>query len=397
MIVIKRILITGRFPLLILVIGSGIFALLLWLGESPPKTETVYQGPLVNVVHIPQQTTSVVVDGQGTVRPGAQIDVVPQVMGIVAWKSKHLEPGGYFKKGDILFRIEQKDYQLALKQTEARVAQAKYQLDLIQQESELARQEWEQLQKTNTLKTTTPNALVFQLPQLRATQAALDAAQAQMEEAQLHLQRTEVRAPFDGRVGNIFIDVGQFVSPGKSVGQFYSIESAEIMVPVPTEDLAWFDLGILKNYKESAFPEATVIGNFAGKEHVWQGHFTRTEATLDAQSRLAHLIVEVPDPYRINDPEHQPLMAGLYVTVHIQGKTLSGVRRLPRVALRENNEVWVVGPDQILRVRKTDILRDQQDGLLVYVDLADNEKVIVSQISGVTDGMRVRVAQGVSP
>ncbi|MGA1199240.1 MAG: biotin/lipoyl-binding protein, partial [Candidatus Latescibacterota bacterium] len=132
---IKRILIAVRFPLFILAIGSGIFTLLLWMGESPPKTETVYYGPLVKAVHIPQQTTPIVVDGQGTVRPGAQIEVVPQVMGIVAWKSKHLEPGGYFKKGDILFRIEQKDYQLALKQTEAHVAQAEYQLDLMQQES----------------------------------------------------------------------------------------------------------------------------------------------------------------------------------------------------------------------------------------------------------------------
>lgn len=386
-----------RFPLLILVIGGSIFALLLWMGKSPPKTETVYHGPLVKAVHIPQETTRIVVDGQGTVRPGAQIDVVPQVMGTVAWKAKNLEPGGYFQKGDVLFRIEQADYKLALKQTEARVAQAKYQLDLMQQEADLARQEWEELQKTKTLKTPEPNALVFQLPQLRATQAAYDAAQAQMEEAQLHLKRTEVRAPFNGRVGNIFLDVGQFVSPGKSVGLFYSIESAEIVIPVPNEDLAWFDLGILKTQAESTFPEATVIGHFAGKQHTWQGHLTRTEATLDPQSRLAHLIVEVPDPYHIDDPEYQPLMAGLYVTVHIQGKTLSGVRRLPRVALRENNEVWAVGPDQILRVRKANILRDQQDGLLTYIDLAENEKVIVSQISGITDGMRVRIAEGENP
>lgn len=386
-----------RFPLLILVIGGSIFALLLWMGKSPPKTETVYQGPLVKAVHIPQETTRIVVDGQGTVRPGAQIDVVPQVMGTVAWKAKNLEPGGYFQKGDVLFRIEQADYQLAVKQTEAQVAQAKYQLDLMQQEADLARQEWEELQKTKTLKTPEPNALVFQLPQLRATQAAYDAAQAQMEEAQLHLKRTEVRAPFNGRVGNIFLDVGQFVSPGKSVGLFYSIESAEIVIPVPNEDLAWFDLGILKTQEENTFPEATVIGHFAGKQHTWQGQLTRTEATLDPQSRLAHLIVEVPDPYQINNPEYQPLMAGLYVTVHIQGKTLSGVRRLPRVALRENNEVWAVGPDQILRVRKANILRDQQDGLLTYIDLAENEKVIVSQISGITDGMRVRVAEGESP
>ena len=95
----KRSLVKWGIPLLILVIGAGGFALLRATATPPRRIERQYKGPLVETIEVPAGRTQIVVEGQGTVRPANQIDLVPQVGGIVVWKSPQLEPGGLFAKG----------------------------------------------------------------------------------------------------------------------------------------------------------------------------------------------------------------------------------------------------------------------------------------------------------
>ncbi|MDA0748486.1 MAG: efflux RND transporter periplasmic adaptor subunit, partial [bacterium] len=355
-------------PLLILVAGGGILSLLLWTRKAPQRQEKIYRGPLVEAVVVGTETVQIVVKGQGTVRPGARVDLVPQVAGLVVWKSAELEPGGYFSRGDVLFRIDPEDYKLGLTQTEAQVARAAYRLDLMRQEAALARQEWEALQQDGGATREAPSPLVLQAPQLRSAQADFDAAQAQAAEARLYLKRTEVHAPFDGRVRSVHIDEGQFVAPGKPVGQLYSTEDADIMVPVADEDMAWFDLS--SPGVPGAFPTAVVTTTFGGRPYAWQGHMVRTEAEVDLQSRMVHLVVNVPHPYAVNGPDDVPLMAGMFVDVAITGKAVSGVRVLARSALRNGAFIWVVGPDGRLQVRPVQVVRAEAERVLVYADLA---------------------------
>ena len=156
-------------PLLIIAAGVGSFLLLKSMQKAPERIERPKLGPLVEAIRAPAQKVQVIVDGQGTVRPDAQINLVPQVSGVVIWKSESFKPGGAFAKGETLFRIDPRDYQLAVRKAEAQVAQARYQRDLAQQESDASRQEWQRLRGDSKR----PADLVLRLPQLRAAEANL--------------------------------------------------------------------------------------------------------------------------------------------------------------------------------------------------------------------------------
>ena len=398
-------------PVLILALGFGAFQLLVSMREPPQRVSRSYVGPLVKATAVPLQQVQVVVEGQGTVRPDAQIDLVPQVAGIVVWKDADFKPGGTFAKGALLFRIDPRDYELAVQQAAAQVAQARYQLDLAREEAAIAEEEWQRLHAEET-----PTDLVLRKPQLRAAEASLQGAEARLAEARLRLDRTKVYAPFAGRVRTARVDVGQHLNAGQAIAQIYSIEKAEIVVPVPDEDLGWFTLPLPIDIAASSTPNSGVVSNpnaegrsrafafsregasavvsgaFAGRRHQWSGRVVRTEGELDPQSRMVRLVVEVEAPYgRIADGI-PPLTVGMFVDVAIAGRTVDGVRVLPGVALRQGDRVWTVGRDSVLSIRPVQVVRTFQDEVLAYIDMAPQERVIVSQLSGVTDGMQVRLA-----
>ena len=406
----KKVLLT----LVILTLGGGGYFLLSSRGQPPQHLERPYLGPLVETIAAPAQKIQIVVDGQGTVRPDVQIDLVPQVSGVVVWKAPNFSPGGAFAKGDLLFRIDPRDYELVAAQAEAAVARSTYLVELARQESAVARLEWERLHPGGE----EPGDLVLRQPQLRAAEADLQAARARLEEAQLRLARTRLYAPFDGRLRSSRAALGQHVLAGQPVAQLYSIEKAEIVVPVPDEDLAWFELplpsALAGSKGQNAFQApvydpraehplrahkfsrrgagAVVSGSFAGRRHQWSGRVVRTEAELDPQSRMVRLVVEVEDPYGGIGQGQAPLMVGMFVDVAIAGRQVEEVRVLPHLALRPGDKVWSVGAAGVLRVRRAEVLRRMTDQVLVLLDLAADERIVISQLSGVTDGMKVRLA-----
>lgn len=401
-------------PVLILALGFGAFQLLASMREPPQRVSHAYAGPLVEAIAAPLQQVQVVVEGQGTVRPDAQIDLVPQVSGIVVWKDAGFKPGGTFAKGALLFRLDPRDAELAVQQAVAQVAQARYQLDLAREEAAIAAEEWERLHADDQA----PTDLVLRKPQLRAAEAALQGAEARLAEARLRLERTQVYAPFAGRVRTTRVDVGQHLNAGQAIAQIYSIEKAEIVVPVPDEDLGWFtlplpiDIAPVSASSTGAVSErnaegharafafsregasAVVSGAFAGRRHQWGGRVVRTEGELDPQSRMVRLVVEVEAPYGGIADGIPPLTVGMFVDVAIAGRTVDGVRVLPRAALRQGDRVWAVGRDGVLRIRPAQVVRALEGEVLSYIDLAPEERIVVSQLSGVTDGMQVRLEDG---
>ena len=398
----RKVLLKGVLPLAIGLAGAAVYALLVGLSEPPRREEQPYKGPLVEVMNADPRAVEVVVEGQGTVQPGAQIELVPRVSGTVVWKSPQLERGGFFHQGDLLARIDPEDYELAVERMEADVAQARYRFDLASGEAGVARREWELLNPASSGAGSAPDSLVLHIPQLRAARAALAAAEARLKEARLQLARTRLLAPFDGRVRDTSLDAGQFVTQGRPVAQLYSIEKAEIVVPIADKDLAWFDMSRLSMVEPAGEagrldpapdrgPLATVRGWYAGSRHSWRGRVVRVEGELDPRSRMAHLVVEVDDPYGAGET---PLVVGLFVDVAVAGRTVEGVRVVPRLVLRPDHSVWTVGAEGILRVRKARVVHSRKDEVLIRVDMESDESIVVSQLRGVTDGMRVRVAKG---
>ena len=405
------------FPVVIILAGVGAFAAMVMTKEPPEKVVKPYLGPLVESVAAPEHSTQVEVTGFGAVRPAAEIDLVPQVSGIVVWKSPYLESGGFVSAGDLLAQIDPRDYELAVQAAEAELAQAAYRMEIAVGEANVAKAEWALVSAREGggldggRSGSSPEPLVLHVPQLRAAEANALSAKARVAEAELRLERTKLHAPFDGRVRQTSLDEAQYVQAGQPVARLYSIHKAEIVVPIPDEDLQWITFmdtgtnmgahvhgaaGIEGPPHPAHQPSnAIVSAEYGGQRHEWSGRVIRSAAELDPQSRMAHLVVEVGG--QSHDGAVEPPV-GLFVDVAIRGRTVDGVRRIPRVALRPDDVVWTAGEDGVLRVRPVEVVRKGIDDVLIRVDLEKaDERVIVSRLKGATDGMKVRLeeAQGV--
>ena len=412
--------------LAILLVGAGAFGVMVWTRDAPERVEQPYLGPLVESVVAPLTTVQITVTGQGTVQPGAEIDLVSQVAGMVVWKSPQLEAGGYFSAGELLARIDARDYELAVEAAAAEVAQAEYGLEVERGEAAVAGQEWERMRpKTDGEAASTANELVLHIPQVRVAEARLAAARARLAEASLRLDRTRLYAPFSGRVRDSSTDRGQFANVGQRLAHLYSLETAEITVAVPDEDLAWLDLpkaprGTSSEGDDSAGldrrsgepvgaevrggrgeewggeaagaagkPEVLVTASIGGRQLRRPGRVVRAEAQLDPRSRMARLVVQVDEPYA---DETAPLMVGAFVQVAIGGARVEGVRSVPRSALRAGNTVWTAAADGELRIKPARVVRASGEQILLYLDMAPGERIVTSQLRAVTDGMKVRLS-----
>jgi len=348
-----------------------------------PSTPT----PLVRTIEVKVGPQSVTVQGEGTVRPLQEIQLVPEVDGKVVYMSPALVDGGRFKQDDILLRIDPADYHLAVTLAQAKVKDAESKLQLAEEEAAAAAEEWRMLYGAHLEADPKPPPLVAKEPQLAAVQAKLEAERADLKKAFLNLERTELAAPFDGRVSHKGVDLGQYVSPGQSLATHLSTEAAEIVVALEDENLRWFHV---PGFTGSQGPGSTakVRAQIAGRELSWNGEVVRAQGKLDERTRMINVVVRVDEPYATTPP----LAMGLFVTVYIKGRQLPEAAVIPRPALQEDDTVWVVEGQNRLRFRQVDVARVQGDQVVVQEGLRDGELVVITPLKAVTDGMAVRPA-----
>ena len=381
----KRIIHVG---LMVVLLGLGVAGFLALTASKPQlkRTKPPTPMPMVRVSQIKTGPQSVTVRGEGTVRPLREIQLVPQVNGKVVFASPVLVDGGEFKKGDTLLRIDPLDYQLAVTLALARVKDSESRLRVAEEEAAAAKEEWRLLYKDKGVADEDPPALVAKEPQLAAAKAKLAADRADLQKARLNLERTELKAPFNGRVSEESVDIGQYVSSAKPLATLFSTEAAEIVVPFDDESLFWFHVpGFTPG--SGAGSTVKVLARIAGRELTWSGEVVRAEGKLDGRTRMVQVVVRVQKPYA----RKPPLAAGLFAAVEIQGRTLENAAVIPRAALRDNNTVWVVDDTGQLVFRRVDVARQGTHQAILRSGLKDGEMVVTSGLKVVTDGMKVRI------
>ncbi len=377
-------------PIVIIVLS----ALATWaLVNTKPEVETkvaVPLAPLVRALEVVREDLTFDVRAQGTVLPRTETTLIAQVAGTVRTVSPRFETGGFFSRGDVLATLDPRDYEVAVRRARAQVAQA--QLGVVQQEAEaqVAIEEWQELGEGE------PSALVTRQPQVAQARAAFEAAQAELEKAELDLERTRIRAPFDGRVRSKRVDLGQFLTPGAPLATIHATDYAEIRLPVPDDQLAYLDLPF--TYRDADLralgPEVTLWSTFGRQRHSWQGRIVRTEGELDSRSRMLNLVARVENPYDSGgDSSRPPLVVGLFVEAEIAGRPEVGLTVLPRSALRatgDGYQVLVIDGEERLRFRDVVVLRLDGEKVVIGEGLEDGERVCISPLDVATDGMRVR-------
>ena len=369
-------------------IGAGVVGFLVLTANKPQLKKTKPPAPIPMVSAVPVQIDDVAVPivGEGTVRPLREIQLVPQVSGPITYVSPALVDGGDFKKGEVLVRIDPVDYQLAVTLARSRIKDSESSLRLAEQEAAAAQEEWRLLNEGKPEPQRKPPALVAKLPQLEAAKAKLAADRAELKKATLNLARTVMKAPFNGRVSEENVDIGQYVSIGQSLATLFSTTAAEIVVPFEDESLFWFHVPGFTPGNGPGSP-ARIKARIAGRDLTWTGQVNRAIGKLDERTRMINVVVRVEKPYQTKPP----LAVGLFVKVEIQGRKLESATVIPRSALRENNVVWVVDKNGLLSFRPVEVARLFPDNVILKSGLQEGELIVTSPIKAVTDGMRVRI------
>lgn len=374
-------------PFLILIVAAAGAAALVLSRPDPTTRQPEAVLPVVRVHTVEIMDIALTVRSQGTVSPRTQSVLVPQVTGRVIEVAGSFAAGGFFEEGDWLVRIDPHDYRQALIGARAQEAQARLRLAGVRAEAELARKEWAELGDGEA------GPLTLFEPQVAEAEAALAAALAGVDQAQTNLARTEVLAPYAGRVRTQQVDRGQVVAPGTTLATIYAVDLAEVRLPLSDDELAYVDLpmGYRGESGPSAGPRVVLRAEFAGHVHEWTGRVVRTEGMIDPLSRMIHAVAQVRDPYGRSQPGRPPLAAGMFVEAEIQGKSLQDVAEIPRAALRPDGTVLVVDVEDRLRFRDVRVARTLRETVIVAAGLADGDRVCVSPLAAVVVGMRVIV------
>ncbi len=306
----------------------------------------------------------------GTVEARATIDIVPQVNGRIVEINDSLFEGGTFKAGEILFRIDPRDYELEVERLDAEVARAKTALDLTKAESDAALSEWKILHKNKDA----PD-LVARKPQMAEAQTNLKAAKAQLENARLDLERTAYTLPFDGRVLEGTLELGQYVANGQNYGSVFDINGLEVRASLEDRKLDWL--------MSTDDTDVVIKARYLGKDAEYKGVLKRKAASLDNATRFATVA------FGFND-EAIDILPGVFATIEIRGPAHNNIVTIPSSAMQKEGIIWIVKPDNTLISMKPDILFSDNDHITVQ-NITDTTKVVTSRVSGASDGVKIMV------
>ena len=377
-----KMLIKRMLPLLVIVITTVIVFVII---KNPPEAKLGAPAQAkkipVEVLKIEPRLYTVSVESFGTVRPLTSSSLTSQVSGQITNLATNFKEGGFFKKGDILLQIDERDFRAQLQIAEADLILAKQTLSEESAQAEQARADWQRLGKKGT-----PNDLVLRIPQLEAAKASVQSAQAQVKIAQLALERTSVRAPFDGRVLQKHIGLGQVVSSNELLADIYATDFVEIRLPIRNEDLPLINLPEEVSQKGLEPTQVLLYSDLIGDQQ-WQGRLVRTEGAIDDDSQQLYVVAQIDDPFSLPPPL---IKIGQYVKANIIGKTLGDAIKIPNDAVYQGSFVYVEKESKIYR-REIGILWQNQEETLIKSGLEYGETVVTTVLGTLSSGTAVQV------
>lgn len=380
----RRLKIISTFAVAIIGIAFAIM-----LAKSAKKPESQIPQPKLPAVEvqIAEATRHTYrIQSQGTALPRTSIRLVSEVSGKVVSVAESFDVGQIFAKGDVLLKIDARDYELALAQARSQVAQAQLRLQMEVKEADVVRREWQLLNQGE------PTGLQAREPQLASARAALEAALAAEEAAKRNLDRCEIRAPFDGMVARAGVRPGQFAALATPLGELFATDVAEVRLPLIASDLSFIDLP--RPGAKVALVQAPKV-TLSGWGAEWVGRVVRSEGTVDPLNRMVYVVAQITDPYGLPNDTVAPLRSGMFVQASIEGRTQEGVVVLPRHALRGKNQVWIVSENK-LTFRTVKVAFADAKQVIVAAGIQPGEQVVVSLLAAVVDGMGVKVREAES-
>lgn len=341
----------------VLVVGGtiGLTALLKITADSGPALSPTPEQVVVDVTIPTPGTHTAVRSLTGQVEARANVAISPEVTGRVVAMHENLVPGGVIRAGETLFSLDPTDYDIALERSRADVAAAAADLEQARADADNFIKDWQRVYPDRPAP-----ALVAKEPQIRAIEARLAAARANVRQAEVNLARTQVIAKSDIRIIESTIEQALLVGPNGQYGSYYVVDALRIRASAETSIIERLGLATGTN--------ASV--RIDGSDTALPAQITSIGGALDERTRLRPVILSVPDV--------EGLTPGVFVTVDVSGAPETGVYRLPAAAMATRTSVWRVAGDQ-LENQPVDIV-DTRDDYVVVRSFDVKDGIVVSQV-----------------
>ncbi len=386
-------------PPLLLAALVGVAWYLILLRPEPAAKEIIKKIPFIEIVEVKIRSLPSIVETTGMIRPRTQTTLIAEVPGIIqevapfdyeSNSSASFRTGGFFKKGDLLLKIEEVDLRTAVAEAVANLSRAGF---LLVQERELAKQAKIEWGDRDWGKAT---ELVKRIPQIQKAEAEKQAAEAKLKQAEHNLSKAKVRAPFDGRILSTMADVGQRVGGGtaSALAQVYALDSADVDLSLSRSEMNLLGFSEKLGLQGEKPIKTEIIdpdGNLA-----YEGILDRSEGIVDPKTRLNRLVARVDNCFsnpflRNSSNTAEPLRIGQFVKLRLIGERVS-VYEVPNSAFRTQNTLLVVDGNNSLAIRKVETVGRLGDQVWVSKGLVDGEMVCTTPLEIIADGMKVRIA-----
>lgn len=341
----------------------------------------------VQVQKLIRSDLPITINSYGTIKPRTQSVLLPQVSGQIISISAKFRAGGFFEQGDVLVQLDQRDLLAEVKIAQASLFGAKQNFSEEQARVEQAKQDWQRLGNSEQAP-----ELVLRKPQLLAAQASVYSAQASLTKAELAVERSNIVAPYTGRILSKSVDVGQVVSIGTELAEIYAVDYVEVRLPLKNKDLPYMVLPENNRFKKATKdqqPAVTIYSDLSTRQS-WQGSVVRTEGAFDEASQQLFVVAQIDDPYGENEGNGLPLKIGQYVSAKIEGKTIKNALSIPNRAIYQGSYVYIVDGN-VLKRKNITIAWQSEDVAVIATGLAAEQLLVLTPLGQVTSGTVVSI------
>ena len=369
-------------PIFILSVAVVVSYILWLLGQVQPDPVEDAPAPDVIVQILTPEDIQVTINSTGTTKPLTQTVLNAEVGGEVIYRSKNFSEGSSVLAGEILAKIDDTDLQLQYKSALLQLANAEVQYSLQVAESEVAKEAWDKLGKGKG------SDLALKKPQLKQTEALMEVAKAQVNSAKKKLNKTEIVAPYAGRIQSSNIDIGTNIVPGQPLGAMYTSSEIEVTLSVKDNDLQFLSIpmdGRKLNPSEQA--KVSIKSFYKGRNQTWEGKLERVDGVIDPITRMINLIAVFKNDFIETDKPSLPI--GLFVEAQIDGIILKNVFRVPVSAISENNEVFIIDKNNQLQSRSILVLKKYNEFVIAKDNLKAGERLVITKLSTASNGITV--------
>jgi multidrug efflux pump subunit AcrA (membrane-fusion protein) len=427
---------------LVIILAAAVMVAFILVKSRAPLQHVAVEMPsrVVEVIRARQIPFRTRVTAYGTVEPSITLNAVAEVSGEISYLHPNLKAGETIPADTLVVRIDAEDYQLSLQQTqedlkasrsslrelEAERKSTLRSLQLAQQNLEVGEAELGRLREVYEKKLISRSALdaeeqkTIQLRQqvedlqgrLNGYDSRRQSIEAQIARAEQEVQnrttilgRTEIRLPFDARIGTVSVNRNEFVTVGSALFEAIDLKGIEISAQLPIGTMRklvshlanqsqvvsqFIETGGRINESLGLAAEVRLVGDMPNA--TWEARVLRISESIDATRQTLGVIVGVDKPYeKIVAGQRPPLLKGMYTAVNLMApQRLAMV--IPRKALHEGR-VYLAGADGRLEIRAVDILFGQDDLVVVKAGLEVDDRVVITDLTPVIEGMPLQVTE----